>query len=620
MYCFGALFCLACRYAVTLIDASILTQSLSAIQRPETVNGITLISSVSTRIFLSAISLTAEWSLTHLQEQTEQEIRQMRTQKVMAAFYILDFNLMTGDNFSRFMLLAGNITHYPVYFKEPIDIICRLIEVFFIAAVVIRNVVKLTPLLAGFCVVLSGLHTVKVLSSLPVSYSIHGVTFDRVKTWDARRPKSLAERRTHNLQNLAFREESTARDIVLHGAAPWLIQSFENASKLIPNQGETPDKTHVQAFFAQTLSLLEIVGVPALSILVGETVSFGSYYLVQQSLGSICRNAAMVEGFLRNNIEKGFPYAKEYTQCLELASSCERQQASKIDVPGPINSLEVRDLHFRYPKPEAASTHKTPGEKIFLSPEKTCGDSVLKGITFEFQRGKVYSIVGKNGGGKSTLVNILTKLYSPSRGSVRVNGIDLEDVSSTSWQRRLAIAPQEFSELWYFTIRENIGLGQASLLNEDPENVIEQEARACGVTAFVDLDTHIGSLSLGNRVPGCETETWKSDFSGGQWQSIALARTLCRTRNESVEVLIMDEPSSSLDPIAEHRLFERLRREREQRITIFISHRLQTTRASDCILVIDEGNLVESGSHEELLHNEKGLYRLMYTTQTANLV
>jgi len=113
---------------------------------------------------------------------------------------------------------------------------------------------------------------------------------------------------------------------------------------------------------------------------------------------------------------------------------------------------------------------------------------------------------------------------------------------------------------------------------------------------------------------------WKADFAGGQWQSISLARTLCRTRKASVEVLIIYEPSSALDPIAELHLFQRLRKEREERITIFISHRLQTTRASDCILVIDEGKLVESVTHEELLGREHGLYQLMYTAQTSNLV
>jgi ABC-type phosphate transport system ATPase subunit len=82
-----------------------------------------------------------------------------------------------------------------------------------------------------------------------------------------------------------------------------------------------------------------------------------------------------------------------------------------------------------------------------------------------------------------------------------------------------------------------------------------------GISGFVDLETHIGSLSAGNRVPG--SEGWKADFSGGQWQSIALARTLCRTRKASVEVLIMDEPSSALDPIAELRLFQRLRKDEE---------------------------------------------------------
>jgi ATP-binding cassette, subfamily B, bacterial len=217
------------------------------------------------------------------------------------------------------------------------------------------------------------------------------------------------------------------------------------------------------------------------------------------------------------------------------------------------------------------------------------------------------------------LINIITKSYSPSYGSVLVNGVDLETVSAVSWHKRLAITPQEFSQIYNFTIRENIGLGQTSLLYEDPDCIIEREAKARGITSFIDLETYVGSLSSFNRAPGSESEKWSGGLSGGQWQSIALARTLCRTLCDSAEVLIMDEPTSALDPLAEHRLFERLRAEKGHRITIFTSHRLQTARASDCILVIDEGVLVQSGTHEELLLDKKGLYRQMYALQNDSM-
>jgi ATP-binding cassette subfamily B protein len=210
-------------------------------------------------------------------------------------------------------------------------------------------------------------------------------------------------------------------------------------------------------------------------------------------------------------------------------------------------------------------------------------------------------------------------LYTHLHGSVLVNGVNLRDLSTSSWHKRLAVAPQEFSHLGGCTIRENIGVGKTSLLYEDPKGLLNQEACNEEITSFVDLETYFGGMAAMNKVPGSENETWRYHFSGGQWQSIALARSFCRTLCDSVEVLIMDEPSSALDPIREHRLFERLRKERSQRITIFISHRLQTARASDCILVIDDGTLVQSGTHDDLVLDKNGLYGQMWALQNNPL-
>jgi ABC-type multidrug transport system fused ATPase/permease subunit len=559
-----------------------------------------------------------DWLLGYVSEPAERKIRQVRTQKVIEAFYKLEFALMTDENFNRFMRLSGNIIHYPTYFREPIDLICRAVEVCITAVIVGYNISRLSPLLGVFCVTLTSLNAVKVMCALPLSFGTYGLAIDHSKARENWKPKSIAERRAQHLQHLAFFDIETSQDIVLHGAEDWLTESFGTSSNRIPIKGWDNNKQHLQTMFAQTITVLETVGIPALSILLGQKISFESYHLVQQSLASICRNASTIQEFITRSVKDAVPYAEEYFECLEMGISCERLRASQEKVVGQIESLEVRDIYFRYPKQDLES-HETLSEEKITSQENATAEIILKGISFNFRKGQVYSIVGKNGSGKSTLVKILTKLHSPSQGSVLVNGIDLKNLSASSWHKRLAVAPQEFSQMYDFTIRENIGLGQTSLLYDDSKGIIEREAKAGCITAFVDLETYVGSLSGSNKLPGTESETWKCNFSGGQWQSIALARTLCRTLCESVEVLIMDEPSSALDPIAEHRLFARLREERAQRITIFISHRLQTARASDCILVIDEGVLVQSGPHDELLLNPDGLYRRMYSLQNETL-
>ena len=141
---------------------------------------------------------------------------------------------------------------------------------------------------------------------------------------------------------------------------------------------------------------------------------------------------------------------------------------------------------------------------------------------------------------------------------------------------------QHTSFIWNLTFREIISFGLSGIENQ--ESVIEEEAQRCGVTNFVKLDAFYGNKEHSISLPGLENERWLDEFSGGEWQSIALVRAFVR---KAFTVVILDEPSAALDPQKEHQLFERLRKEREGRITIFISHRLQTCRASDCILVMD---------------------------------
>jgi len=152
---------------------------------------------------------------------------------------------------------------------------------------------------------------------------------------------------------------------------------------------------------------------------------------------------------------------------------------------------------------------------------------VLKGLNFVFERGKLYSIVGKNGCGKSTLVNLLTKLHLPNGGNILVKGTDLDIIPAPTWQKALAVAPQDHMEMHRFQVKDNIGIGNVALLEDDPDNLIAKEAEAFRIPEFVDIETFIGHCSPFN-VPGSENQTWKGDFSAGQWQRIALARTFCR--------------------------------------------------------------------------------------------
>lgn len=129
-----------------------------------------------------------------------------------------------------------------------------------------------------------------------------------------------------NLQSLAFKDAETVRNIILHGAVKWLLENLETNTKEDPVPRRENDKHPLMSMFTQTITVLETVGVPTLSILLGEKISFESYHLVQRALGSICGSVGAIQEFITRLVKEGIPYADEYFECLEIHLSCERHQ------------------------------------------------------------------------------------------------------------------------------------------------------------------------------------------------------------------------------------------------------------------------------------------------------
>ncbi|MDG6106784.1 ABC transporter ATP-binding protein [Dactylosporangium aurantiacum] len=223
---------------------------------------------------------------------------------------------------------------------------------------------------------------------------------------------------------------------------------------------------------------------------------------------------------------------------------------------------------------------------------------VLRGVTATVAPGAAVAVVGENGSGKSTLVKLLCRFYDPTRGAIRWDGTDLRDLPADELRRRIAAVFQDFMS-YELTAAENIALGDAdgrTDLDTDPARLAEP-ARRAGIhdtllalpggydtllsRTFVDYDRPDGVL-----------------LSGGQWQRLALARALLRGRRD---LLILDEPSSGLDAEAEHRIHRMIAAHRAGRTSVLISHRLNTVRDADRILVLAGGRIAETGTHEELM-------------------
>jgi ATP-binding cassette subfamily B protein len=228
----------------------------------------------------------------------------------------------------------------------------------------------------------------------------------------------------------------------------------------------------------------------------------------------------------------------------------------------------------------------------------------LRGLTLTIPAGESLAIVGKNGAGKTTFVKLLARLYRPTEGRILLAGIDIEQWPPEELRRRISVLFQDFNQ-YQLSLRENIGLGSLEHLADGAR--VERAAERGGADSVArtlpsGLDSRLG--------------TWfekGSELSGGQWQKVALARAFMR---EQADILVLDEPTAALDAEAEHAVFQRFRELSEGRTTIVISHRFPTVRMAQQIIVLENGTLVEQGSHAELIALG-GRYAHMFALQAA---
>jgi ATP-binding cassette, subfamily B, bacterial len=277
--------------------------------------------------------------------------------------------------------------------------------------------------------------------------------------------------------------------------------------------------------------------------------------------------------------------------------------ASPVAAPALRGGIELRDVWFRY------------------SPAHPW---VLRGVNMTIPAGRAVAIVGRNGAGKSTIVKLLCRFYDPTRGSVLWDGVDLRDLAPADLRARIGAVFQDFME-YDLTAAENIGVGDVEWRQDRPR--VEEAARLAGVDETLarlpaGYDTLLSRTFSAAGTASAESAAlaWLTgdDESGvgvtlstGQWQRLALARGLFRGRRD---LLILDEPSSGLDPEAEHQVHETLRSYAAGTTRVLISHRLGATRDADQVFVIEDGVVSEEGSHSSLVA-AGGAYARLFALQ-----
>jgi ATP-binding cassette, subfamily B, bacterial len=284
---------------------------------------------------------------------------------------------------------------------------------------------------------------------------------------------------------------------------------------------------------------------------------------------------AAVGSIYENNL-----FMANYFDFLELKPQMRiGAQKQKLSVPLR-HGIEFRGVGFRYPEND---------------------DWALRGIDLSIRPGEKIALVGHNGAGKTTVIKLLSRLYDPTEGDIFIDGVDIRELDPIDLRQKIGVIFQDFVR-YHLPVSENIGFGQIEAV--DRMDRIVESARKSGAHAIIESLPEGYATMLGRWFHGGH------ELSMGQWQRIALARAFMR----DAEILVLDEPTASLDAQTEYEIFRHFQELTEGKMAILISHRFSTVRMADRIVVIQGGRIAEIGGHQELLRQE-GIYARLFSMQ-----
>ncbi len=338
-------------------------------------------------------------------------------------------------------------------------------------------------------------------------------------------------------------------------------------------------KNWVALSIAEYLSItaLQDMGITLLLVyrVMGGSISLGDYAAVANASWNIYAN---IHGLLSSF--SGFAVSSMYIDKYRTFIEYENRIQSGEWLLPKFESLKVSGVDFAYESNE---------------------ENTLKGVNFEIKKGEKIAIVGYNGAGKTTLIKLLMRLYDPSNGHIEYNGRDIKDYKLDEYRNNFGTIFQDY-KVFAATVAENVLGGEYT--PEKEKVVLDALHRATFDDKLAELPNGIHTNLTR------EFDEEGVNLSGGEAQKIAIARAFAR----DCDIIIMDEPSSALDPISEYELNHSIKENSKDKTVIFISHRLSTTRMADRIYMFEDGRIIEQGSHEELM-KLNGKYAYMFNLQ-----
>ncbi|HEY9742730.1 MAG TPA: ABC transporter ATP-binding protein [Coleofasciculaceae cyanobacterium] len=394
--------------------------------------------------------------------------------------------------------------------------------------------------------------------------------------------RSPETRQQHYLETLIAREDY-AKEVQLYQLGATMLQRYRDIFNRL--YAEDRDLTIRRGFWGYLLGLLSTATFyAAYAWIVVETIfgriSLGdmTMYLMVFRQGQSTFTAALtsIGGMYEDNL-----YLSNLYEFLEQDVPKPHGKATKGVLPG--DGIRFIDVSFTY-----------PGS---LQP-------ALKGVSLHLKPGEKLAIVGENGSGKTTLIKLLTRLYTPDSGRILLDGVDLQEWNIEVLRRRIGVIFQNFVR-YQFTVGENVGVGDVDYMEDKARWEVASEKGMA--RPFIESMPESFGTQLGRWFKGGQ------ELSGGQWQKIALSRAFMRT---GADILVLDEPTAAMDAEAEVRIFDHFRTITQNQMVVLISHRFSTVRMADKIVVMAGGELMEQGTHEELL-KLGGRYARLFSIQAA---
>jgi ATP-binding cassette subfamily B protein len=449
---------------------------------------------------------------------------------------------------------------------------------------------RLSGVISSFIAMLAGLIAltfvswwlglILIIAVIPGIYIQFKLSRAQTKHWaehvETRRAKSMIE------YGLLQQPEYIA-ELRLYGVVRYLL----NLRRQLRDKDEKEQIEFERRYILKRLganSLEAVAEIGALLFTVVQIINrqqpIGQFLYVQQIVSRALAGSSSFVSQL-SSMDQDIANLFDYQRFMELPG----RHGGTVHLKKAPELIEFNDVSFRYPSSER---------------------DVLKDVTFTISRGQRVAIVGENGAGKSTLIKILLGLYDPTKGNVNLDGTGIGEFSIASWHKHLGVLQQDYLAYKFATARENVQYGDIDKKYDEQryEQAIDRaEARKFLNKLPQKADSYVSPWmedSNGNN---------GTDLSGGQWQRLALARNFYRDS----PIIILDEPTSAIDALAESRIFKHLFADKSKTV-VTISHRLTTVEKADIIYMLQDGKIVERGTHKELVEN-RGAYFTMFESQ-----